>query len=58
MKKELLKYISGLCQATSAALLAGGIIMQDVRTSALMAAFVLALAGAGFVFLRETGGDK
>jgi hypothetical protein len=35
MKKELLKYLSGLCQAASAALLAAAMIMPTVTTQAL-----------------------
>jgi len=53
MKKELLKYITGLCQATSAALLAAAMIMPDVRAQALAGAAIIAVAGAAFVIIRE-----
>ena len=55
MKKELLRYTSGLCQAASAALLAAAMIMPDVTVQALWAAAMLALAGAVFVIIREKG---
>lgn len=55
MREELLKYLSGLCQAASAALLAAAMIMPDVRGSALTGAAVTAVMGAWFVVLREKG---
>ena len=55
MKKELLKYLSGLCQAASAALLAAAMIMPTVTAQALCGAAVTAIAGAAFVVLREKG---
>ena len=55
MKKELLKYISGLCQAASAALLAAAMIMPDVTAQALWGSAIMALAGAAFVVIREKG---
>ena len=55
MKKELLKYLDGLCQAASAALLAGAVIMPDIRAQALWGAAATAILGAVFVVLREKG---
>ena len=55
MKTELLKYLAGLCQATSAALLAGAVIMPDIRTQALWGAAAMAALGIGFVVIRENG---
>jgi hypothetical protein len=55
MKKELLKYLSGLCQAASAALLAAALIMPAVTTQALWGASVTAIVGAVLVVLREKG---
>jgi len=55
MKKELLKYLSGLCQAASAALLAAAMIMPDVTAQALWGATATAAIGAVFVILREKG---
>jgi hypothetical protein len=55
MKKELLKYLSGLCQAASAALLAAAMIMPTVTVQALMGAAATAVTGAVFVVLREKG---
>jgi hypothetical protein len=55
MKKELLKYLSGLCQAASAALLAAAMIMPSVRVQALSGAAATAIVGAALVILREKG---
>ena len=55
MRKELLKYISGLCQAASAALLAAAMIMPDVTGAAILGAGATAILGAVFVYLREKG---
>ena len=57
LKKELLRYLSGLCQAASAALLAAAMIMPDVTEQALWGAAVTAVAGAVFVVLREKGAE-
>jgi len=58
MRKELLRYLSGLCQAASAALLAGAVIMPETRTASLWIASFIAVMGAGFVVLREKGGAR
>jgi len=58
MKKELLKYISGLCQAASAAVLAGAVIMPETRTASLWISAFIAVIGVVFVVLREKGGVK
>jgi hypothetical protein len=55
MKKELLKYASGLCQAAAAALLAAALIMPEVRNQALVGSAATAILGAWFVYLREKG---
>ncbi|MDR2819716.1 MAG: hypothetical protein LBB60_04210 [Desulfovibrio sp.] len=55
MKKELLKYLSGLCQAASAALLAAAMIMPAVTTQALWGAAATAIIGVALVVLREKG---
>jgi len=58
MKRELLKYLSGLCQAASAALLAGAVIVPEMRTASLWLTAFLSLMGAGFVILGEKVGVK
>ena len=55
MKKELFKYLSGLCQAASAGLLAAAVIMPAVTTQALCSAAATAFIGAVFVVLKEKG---
>jgi hypothetical protein len=55
MKKELLKYLSGLCQAALAALLASAVIMPDTRTPSLIVSGLISIMGAVFVVLREKG---
>jgi hypothetical protein len=55
MKRELLKDLSGLCQASSAALLAAAMIMPDVTAQALWGAAMTASTGAALVVLREKG---
>ena len=55
MKNDLLKYLSGLCQATSAALLAAAMIMPDVREQALWGTAMIATVGAMFVILKTNG---
>ncbi|MCL2122490.1 MAG: hypothetical protein FWH34_00220 [Desulfovibrionaceae bacterium] len=56
MKKALLHYVAGLCQAASAALLAGAVIVPDMQVSALWGAATAAFIGAVLVVLREKGG--
>jgi hypothetical protein len=56
MKKELLHYVAGLCQAASAALLAGAVIVPDMRASAISGAAAAAIIGAALVALKEKGG--
>jgi hypothetical protein len=55
MKKELLRYLSGLCQAALAALLAAAMIIPEVTAHALAGAATTAFTGAVFVILREKG---
>ena len=52
MKKALLHYVAGPCQAASAALLAGAVIMPDIRVQSLWGAAAMATLGAVFVALR------
>jgi len=58
MKKELLGYLVGLCQAASAALMASAVIMPDVRGEALAGCVTVAIMGAGIVVLKEQGDKK
>lgn len=53
MKKELLNYLAGLCQAASAALLASAIIMPDAKTESLLGCTTSAIFGGIFIFLKE-----
>jgi hypothetical protein len=55
MKKELLKYLSGLCQAASAALLVAALIMPEVTGPAAAFSVATAILGAVFVVLRVKG---
>lgn len=53
MKKELLQYMAGLCQAASAALMASAVIMPDVRTESVFGCLISASFGAMAIFLKE-----
>ena len=55
MKNELLKYLSGLCQAASAALLVAALIIPDVTGPAAAFSVITAVLGAVFVVLRMQG---
>lgn len=55
MKKELLTYLIGLCQAASAALLASAIIMPEMRGEALFGCYASAIIGAILVILKTEG---
>lgn len=56
MKKELLQYLVGLCQGASAALLASAVIVPDMRIASLFGAYVCAMLGILFVYLKNMGG--
>ena len=53
MKKELLSYLAGLCQAASAALLASAVIMPDARIESMFGCTASALLGGIFIVLKE-----
>ena len=53
MKRELLGYVVGLCQAASAALLASAVIMPPARAESIFACFICAIIGAFLVFLKN-----
>ena len=57
MKKELLGYLAGLCQAASAALMASAVIMPDVRVESVTGCAVVAVLGAVAAALKS-GGDR
>ena len=58
MKKELLGYLSGLCQAASAALMASAVIMPDVRTESIAGCIAVAAIGAVAIILKIRGGQQ
>ena len=53
MKKELLQYLAGLCQAASAALLASAVIMPEARSESLCGCALAALMGAMAIIFKE-----
>ena len=53
MKRELLHYLAGLCQAASAALMASAVIMPDMRTESLLGCTASAIMGLTFVYFKE-----
>ena len=55
MKKEILAYITGLCQAASAALLASAVIVPDARTEAIITCFLCAVIGFATVYMKARG---
>ena len=55
MKKEILSYLIGLCQAASAALLASAVIVPQNRPEALLACYIVAGVGLFFVFQKNKG---
>lgn len=55
MKKELLTYISGLCQAASAALMASAVIMPEARLESMLGCAASALMGGIFIALKSKG---
>lgn len=55
MKKELLGYLAGLCQAASAALMASAVIMPDMRVESIAGCAVVAVFGAIAAALKAKG---
>ena len=55
MKKELLKYFAGLCQAAAAAFLVAALIVPTLAWPALICSVVTAVLGAAFIVLKEQG---
>ena len=53
MKKALLHYVAGLCQAASAALMASAVIMPDVRVESVQGCAIAALIGCLAVIIKE-----
>ncbi|WP_298034642.1 hypothetical protein [uncultured Desulfovibrio sp.] len=56
MKKDFLAYLTGLCQAASAALLASAVIVPEARAEALLMCYLCAGLGMLFVFLKNKEG--
>ena len=55
MKKELLIYLAGLCQAASAALMASAVIMPEARIESMLGCATSAIMGGIFIVLRHKG---
>lgn len=53
MKKELLAYLAGLCQAAAAALMASAVIIDDARTESLLGSVVAMGIGLALVWIKE-----
>ncbi|MBQ7606995.1 MAG: hypothetical protein IJU76_03360 [Desulfovibrionaceae bacterium] len=53
MKKDLLEYMAGLCQAASAALLVSAVIVPTSRPDALLGCYIMAIAGAFAIFFKN-----
>ena len=52
MRKELLQYLAGLCQAAAAALMASAVIMPDMREESLWGCVAAMIVGAFLVCLK------
>lgn len=52
MKKALLTYLAGLCQAASAALMASAVIIKEARIESIIGCAVVAVIGAVAVILN------
>ena len=57
MKRELLHYLAGLCQAASAALMASAVIMPDARTESVLGCLACTIFGIMAVILKEKSND-
>ena len=55
MKRELLGYLAGLCQAASAALMASAVIMPEARLESMTGCAASAVMGGIFIALRCKG---
>ncbi len=55
MRKELLGYLAGLCQAASAALMASAVIMPGVRAESMSGCAASAILGGIFIALKAKG---
>ena len=55
MKKDLLAYLAGLCQAASAALMASAVIMPEARVESMLGCAASAVMGGIFIVLRHKG---
>ena len=55
MKKDLLIYLAGLCQAASAALMASAVIMPEARIESMLGCATSAIMGGVFIVLRHKG---
>ncbi|MBD5627508.1 MAG: hypothetical protein HDQ90_08555 [Desulfovibrio sp.] len=55
MKKELLGYLAGLCQAASAALMASAVIMPAARVESMLGCAASAVLGGIFIALKCKG---
>ena len=55
MKKELLKYIAGLCQAAAAAFLVAALIVPELSRQSLLFFAITAVVGAAVTVLKELG---
>ncbi len=53
IKKELLVYLSGLCQAASVALMASAVIMPDMRIESMIGCMASAILGGVFIVLKN-----
>ena len=58
MKKELLAYVAGLCQAASAALMAAAVITPSMRTESILGCVVAAVLGAIAIGANVLGGQR
>ena len=55
MKKGILSYLIGLCQAASAALLASAVIVPESRPDAMLACYIVAMLGLFFAYEKNAG---
>ena len=53
MKRALLGYLAGLCQAASAALMASAVIMPEVRLESIQGCTLAALTGFLAIIIKE-----
>ena len=53
MKKEILAYLIGLCQAASAALLVSAVVMPPARAESIFACYIVAAVGLFLVYQKN-----